>query len=102
MSSAGWGKLALTQGRKTMPEKAIGKADIHVREVTHYQVAWTQQQLGEPGVFTIQLILDQGADEYVIRATADDVDVMTDMFKRGEKVYFDLDRKVLMFGTLAV
>jgi hypothetical protein len=85
-----------------VPDRAIEKGDIQVREVTHYQVAWTQQEPGAPGVFTLQLILDQGADEYVIRATADDVDVMTNVLERGGKVYFDLDRKVLMFGTRTV
>ena len=85
-----------------MTERPISSDDIVVREVTHYQVAWTEREPGGSGTFTVQLILDQGADEYVIRPTADDVDVISDMLHHAEKVYFDLERKVLMFVTLGV
>ncbi len=82
--------------------RPISEHEIRVREVTHYQPTWTEGAAGEPGTFTIQLILDQGADEYVIRPTADDTDVLFEMLDRGKNVYFDLERKVLMFGTRPV
>ena len=83
-------------------QQPITQQAIRVRQVTHYQPSWTQSEPGAQGVFSVQLILDHGAEEYVIRPTADDVDVLTDLFERGEEVYFDLDRKVLMFGNRSV
>ena len=83
-----------------MPQH-ITERQIQVREVTHYQPTWTESGPGEPGTFTIQLILDQGAEEYVMRPTAQDAEVLFPMLERGERVFFDLDRKVLMFGNRA-
>ena len=82
--------------------KPISEQEIRVRQVTHYQPTWTEGPPGEAGTFTMQLILDQGADEYVIRPAAEDADVLFEMLERGENVYFDLERKVLMFGTRSV
>jgi hypothetical protein len=75
---------------------------IQVRQVTHVQASWTEQERGEPGAFTLQLILDHGADEYVIRPTAEDTDVLVKLLARSSNATFDVDRKVLMFGNLAI
>ncbi len=75
--------------------------DIKVREVTHYQFSWTERTAGEPGVFSLQLVLDQGAQEYVLRPTADDCDALHDMLRSESKIYFDIERRVLMFGVTA-
>jgi hypothetical protein len=55
-----------------------------------------------PGAFTIQLILDHGADEYVLRPTASDAEVLMAMLRRAPNVMFDEERKVLMFGNVAL
>jgi hypothetical protein len=75
---------------------------IQVRQVTHVQASWTEQDRGEPGAFTLQLILDHGADEYVLRPTADDADVLVKLLARSKNATFDLDRKVLVFANLAI
>ena len=75
---------------------------IQVRQVTHVQASWTEQERGEPGAFTFQLILDQGADEYVIRPTADDADILLELFDRSDSATFDLARKVLIFNDLSI
>jgi hypothetical protein len=75
---------------------------IQVRQVTHVQASWTEEDRGAPGAFTLQLILDHGADEYVLRPTADDADVIIKLLARSSNATFDLDRKVLMFGNLAI
>jgi hypothetical protein len=75
---------------------------IEVRQVTHVQASWTEEDRGEPGAFTIQLILDHGADEYVLRPTAEDADVIIKLLARSSNATFDLDRKVLMFGNLTI
>jgi hypothetical protein len=74
---------------------------IQVRRVTHLYAAWTEAERGAPGAFTLQLILDNGADEYVLRPTADDADVLLALWARSESATFDLDRKVLMFSSVA-
>lgn len=73
---------------------------IQVRRVTEVHAAWTEAERGAPGAFTLQLILDNGADEYVLRPTADDADVLLAMWARSESTTFDLGRKVFMFSNL--
>jgi hypothetical protein len=75
---------------------------IQVRQVTHLQASWTEQDRGAPGAFTFQLILDQGADEYVLRPEADDAQLLLELFDRSDSASFDLGRKVLMFNNLAI
>jgi hypothetical protein len=87
-----------------MPRPAHERAEqeIKVRQVTHVQASWTERARGEPGAFTLQLILDNGAEEYVLRPTAADAQVVIELLARSENATFDLERKVLMFGNLAV
>lgn len=75
---------------------------IVIREVTQVQASWTEAERGAPGAFTLQLILDHGADEYVLRPTADDADVILQLIKGSDKAVFDLERKVLIFGSISV
>jgi hypothetical protein len=75
---------------------------IRVRQVTDVQASWTERERGAPGAFTFQLILDNGAEEYVLRPTADDAKVMLKLFKRSEAIYFDLDRKVLIPSDISL
>jgi hypothetical protein len=75
---------------------------IRVREVTDVQVSWTEHERGEHGAFTVQLILDNGAEEYVLQPTADDAKVMMKLFERSGSVYFDLDRKVLIPNNISL
>ena len=74
---------------------------IRVRRVTQLHAAWTEEERGNAGAFTFQLVLDDGADEYVLRPTADDADVLLALWARSEGATFDLGRKVLMFHGLS-
>ena len=76
--------------------------NIKVRQVTDVQASWTETGRGEHGLFTIQLILDDGAEEYVLRPTAEDAKVMLKLFQRSGAVYFDLDRKVLIPSDISL
>lgn len=69
---------------------------LAVRQVTNVQVSWTEQERGESGAFTIQLILDAGAGEYVLRTTAADAELLTSLLATHRAV-FDMTRKVLVF-----
>lgn len=75
---------------------------IQVRQVTQVHANWNEEERGEPGKFSYQLILDNGAEEYVIRPENEDADVLSDLFEQTGTVYFDLGRKVLIFGDISV
>ena len=94
-----------TEAQRTTDQSGTaGRTDrqIKVRQVTHVQASWTEEARGGAGAFTFQLILDNGAEEYVLRPTADDADVLLKLFARSNQATFDLERKVLMFGNLTV
>lgn len=73
-----------------------------VRQVTNMQVSWTEQERGEEGAFTLQLILDNGVEEYILRPEAEDMDVLLKLFAKGKSAMFDIERKILMFGSMSV
>jgi hypothetical protein len=73
-----------------------------VRQVTHLQASWAERERGGPGAFTFQLILDQGVDEYVLRPTAEDAEVLLRLFQSSAGATFDRARKVLMFSDLSI
>ena len=75
----------------------ITERQINVRQVTHWQPSWTEAEPGGAGTFSLQLILDEGAAEHVVRPTADDMDVLVPLLESGKSVYFDTERGVLMF-----
>ena len=80
----------------------ITEQQIKVRKVTHWQPSYTAQAPGEAGVYTFQLVLDYGAEEEVLRLNEDDADNLFDWLSASSDVYYDLERKVVMFGTRAV
>jgi hypothetical protein len=73
-----------------------------VRQVTDVHANWSEQERGAPGKFSFQLILDNGAEEYAIRPPADDADVLVELFKLTDKIYFDMSRQVLIFGDVPI
>ena len=77
------------------PERNV-EQQITVRQVTNVHANWSEQERGEPGKFSFQLILDNGAEEYAIRPPAEDAKVQIELFKQAKSVYFDLDRKTLI------
>jgi hypothetical protein len=76
--------------------------NIMVRQVTDVHANWSEQERGGPGKFSYQLILDNGAEEYAIRPEAEDADVLIELFKLTDKIYFDMSRRVLIFGNISV
>ncbi len=80
----------------------ITEQQIKVRKVTHWQPTFTAEAPGEPGVYTFQLILDQGAEESILRVTECDADNLFDWLSASSEVYYDSSRQVVMFGTRAV
>lgn len=76
------------------------ESTIKVRQVTNVHANWSEQERGAPGKFSYQLILDNGAEEYAIRPPAEDADVLIELFKLTDKIYFDMERQVLIFGNI--
>jgi hypothetical protein len=72
---------------------------IKVRQLSHYQFSWVAGDPGQPGSWTLQLVLDQGAWEEVLTIDADDADNLQDLLSSAETVYYDVQRRTLMFGT---
>jgi hypothetical protein len=79
--------------------KKITDDTIKVRQVSHYQWTWVAGEPQEPGTFTLQLVLDEGAWEEVLSVEAEDAEVLQSLLKRSATVYFDINRRTLMFGT---
>ncbi|EYD76353.1 hypothetical protein Rumeso_02073 [Rubellimicrobium mesophilum DSM 19309] len=77
-----------------------GSRRIQVREVTQYQVSWVEREPGEEGRFTIQLILDNGVEEYLLDVDSDDMEPLLRLLGTSGHTTFDLARKVLMFSNL--
>ena len=78
----------------------IAAHEIQVRQVTHWQPTFTYSKPGEGGIYTFQLILDEGADEFVL--TVEDADQAENIFSwlsKSAVVHFDTNRQVLLFGT---
>jgi hypothetical protein len=73
---------------------------IKIRQVTDIQASWTEQGRGEEGKFTVQLILDNGVEEYILQPDADDLDPLLKLFRLSDHTTFDLERKVLMFSNV--
>jgi len=75
---------------------------IKVRHVSHYQFSWVAGEPGVNGVYTLQLVLDQGAWEEVLTVTAEDADSLQDLLRASNDVFYDIERRVMMFGTTPV
>ena len=80
-----------------------GSADprIVVRRVTSVHANYSVHGEGEPGIFSFQLILDDGAMEHVFLPPAEDADVLNDLFAAADEVVFDGDRRNLIFRSVA-
>ncbi|MEJ7843970.1 MAG: hypothetical protein WKF95_19600 [Rubrobacter sp.] len=78
------------------------EGQIRVRQVTNVQYSWSEEGRGGHGAFTVQLVLDNGAEEYVLQPTAEDAKVHLELFESAGTVYFDLDRKVLISGSVSL
>jgi len=87
-----------------MPEvrQPVTDDSIKVRQVSHYQFSWVAGEAGQDGTYTLQLVLDQGAWEEVLTLSGEDADNLQDLLVAASIVYYDIDRRVLMFGTTKV
>jgi hypothetical protein len=90
------------RSRTSNVAQPVSDDSIQVRHLSHYQFSWTAQDAAEPGVFTLQLVLDEGAWEEVVTVNAEDAEVLQGLLRNGNDVVYDVGRRVLAFGTTAV
>jgi hypothetical protein len=75
---------------------------IQVRQVTEAHPNWNEEEREEPGKFSFQLILDNGAEEYVLRPTAQDSKVIIKLLESSKTQYFDMERRVLIANDISL
>jgi hypothetical protein len=83
-------------------EQPVTDDSIKVRQLSHYQFSWIAPEANEPGTYTLQLVLDQGAWEEVVTVTPDDADTLQELLRHSKDAHYDIGRRVLMFGTTPV
>ncbi len=94
--------MADSQPPVTKVSQPLTDDSIRVRQLSHYQFSWVAGEAGQPGTWTLQLVLDQGAWEEVLTLDPDDADNLQDMLSEAETVFYDVGRRTLMFGTTPV
>jgi hypothetical protein len=67
-------------GQEQQTEQAI-----KVRQVTEVHGNFNEEEHGEPGKFSFQFVLDDGADEYVLRPTGEAHHAATTAYKKPRK-----------------
>jgi hypothetical protein len=75
---------------------------IVVRQLSHYQFSWVAGEANQPGTWTLQLVLDEGAWEEVLTVDPDDADNLQDVLSASKVVFYDIERRVLIFGLTRV
>ena len=80
--------------------ESSGSDRIQVRKVTDVHANWSEQGSGQPGKFSYQFILDDGAEEYVARPEATAAKTIVELLGRGEDVVLDTERGILHFARI--
>ena len=82
----------------TQVSQPVTDDSIIVRQLSHYQFTWVAGEAGQPGTWTLQLVLDQGAWEEVLTLDADDADNLQDVLQDSKVVFYDVERRTMIFG----
>ena len=67
------------------------------RTVTSSQVAWQSSSTAAAGRFSLELVLDHGADHHLLEISAQDLKVILQLMTRSGTTLFDRDRLMLTF-----
>jgi hypothetical protein len=91
--------MARTEPKQQRGGVQMTDDSIRVRQLTQYQFSWMAGEGGASGTWTLQLILDEGAWEEVLTTSSEDADALQDVLQNTKNVFYDIDRRVLMFGV---
>ena len=69
---------------------------IKIRRVTNFHADFDEAEPGQHGAFYFQFILDDGADEHIMRPTPDDGRLLYNLIRAADTLYFDTERRRLM------
>ena len=69
---------------------------IKVRRVTNVHADFDEAEPGQPGAFYFQFILDDGAEEHIMRPNVDDGRLLLNLINAAETLYLDTERNRLM------
>jgi hypothetical protein len=75
---------------------------LTVRQLTHYQFTYVPGDPGDDGIFTLQLVLDQGAWEEVLTVEAEDAEALQGLLRHAKAAFYDVQHRSLIFGTTKV
>jgi hypothetical protein len=81
-----------------MEASARSEQLIHVRKVTNVHANWSAHERDQPGKFSFQLILDDGAEEYLVRPSVEAAKVLLKLLKDSKTVSVDMSRGVVIFS----
>ncbi len=88
------------EGRPTVAEGQRAEQAIRVRQITDVHANWSNQGDLENGKFSFQFILDNGAEEALVMPTASDAKLLRDLIHDADTLYYDLDKRVVIFGKV--
>lgn len=69
----------------------------NIRRVTSVDVTRSKQGEGQPGVYTLELTLDGGVEEYVMPVPDSEVSTIGRLFQRSGSVLLDKNTEDLIF-----
>jgi hypothetical protein len=85
---------------RTMSDQTrVTDDDVQVRQLSHYQFSFRSGEQHSDGMWTLQLVLDEGAWEEIITVTAEDADVLQELLAGNKTVFYDIRRRLFMFGV---
>ena len=72
------------------------EGSIKIRRVTDVHADFDEAEPGQPGAFYFQFILDDGAEEHVMRPNVNDGRLLLNLINSADNLYFDTERQRLM------
>jgi hypothetical protein len=70
-----------------------------IRRVTRVDVIRANQGQGQPGSYQLELELDDGADQYLLTPSGEDINTVLRLFHRSGGVLFDQRTEELTFES---
>ena len=73
---------------------------ILVREISEVHGNYSVHGDQEAGIFSLQLILDDGAEEHLVLPSAEATKVVLRLLRSVDAAYFDTEKRVITLGRI--
>ena len=80
--------------------EASADSRIVVREITAVHGNYSIHADGEPGIFSLQLILDDGAVEHLVLPSPQATKTLLRQLRAAERAYIDLEKRAISLGSV--